>query len=441
MPGRRLVLRHLTCSNTLMYLKMQARLVICTLLFAGCAHGTPELPRASANNSGFAVASLAAIKPALQAFVDSGKYAGIHAVIVRHGRIVYEDVVGYRDFEHRHQLKRDDVYRIYSMTKPVTAAGLMKLVDRGLVKLDDPVAKFIPAFNNLKVFAGGSADAPVLVDATSPMTIRQVLTHTSGLAYGTTSSPVDTIFNRGRMYSASMPLSAFADSLARMPLMFSPGTGWNYSSGIDLIGAVIEAAAKQPLDEFLSVEIFEPLKMKHTGFRKRGYLEKHLLPLYARNADRTVSLATNDALQAMFGRDARFFWGSGGLLSTVDDYLRFTQMLLNKGELDGVRVLSRASVEEMTRNQLPPSMTPLPNRPSYERGYGYGLAMSVLVDSSRATLPGPNGIYRWSGYVGTYFWNDPVNDMTAMVWSQLSPGRAYPLEQTFQRLVYAAMIK
>lgn len=422
-----------------MHFKIRAKLPVCAILMAACVHGTPELPRAMPDASGFDPAALAAIEPALQNFVDSSKYAGIHAVIVRHGRIVYEEVVGFRDFEHREKLERDDVYRIYSMTKPITAAGLMKLIDRGVVRLDDPVAKFIPAFAHLKVFAGGSADAPVLVDATTPMTIRQVLTHTSGLAYGTTSGPVDTIFNRAHMYSAATPLSAFADSLARLPLMFSPGTGWNYSSGIDLIGAVIEAASKQPLDVFLENEIFEPLKMKHTGFRRRGYLDKHLLPLYSRNPVRTVTLATNDGLQAMFDPDARFFWGSGGLLSTVDDYLRFTQMMLNKGELDGVRVLSQESVEEMTRNQLPPAMTPLPNRPSYERGYGYGLAMSVLVDSSRATLPGPNGIYRWSGYVGTYFWNDPVNDMTAMVWSQLSPGRAYPLEQTFQRLVYAAM--
>src|SRR5437868_13773869 len=186
-----------------MYVKMWARLASCILLLGACAHGTPQLPRELPDASGFDAVALAAIKPALQAFVDSGKYAGIHAVIVRHGRIVFEEVVGYRDFEHREQLERDDVYRIYSMTKPITAAGLLRLVDRSVVQLDDPVSEFIPAFANMKVFAGGSADSPVLVDAASPMTIRQVLTHTSGLAYGTTSGPVDTIFNRAHMYSAA----------------------------------------------------------------------------------------------------------------------------------------------------------------------------------------------------------------------------------------------
>jgi CubicO group peptidase (beta-lactamase class C family) len=413
--------------------------LLLALVVSTCAPALKELPPGDAEALGFSRAALAAIAPVLQAYVDSGKYAGITAVISRHGQIAYLQSFGWMDIEKDKRMQRAAVFRIYSMTKPITAAGLLKLVDEGMVSLDDPVAKYIPAFANMKVFVGGTADQPVLRAAESPMTLRQVLTHTSGLAYGTTASPVDTIFNRAKLYDAAHPLAQFADSLARLPLMFSPGNGWNYSSGIDLIGRVIEVISGEPLDRFLDHAILRPLDMRHTGFRKRGYLKKQLAVLYERSEDGKLSAVGASSLQAMFEPDAKFFWGSGGLLSTVDDYLRFTQMLLNHGELDGKRVLSRASVAAMTHNQLPDSLTPLRNRPEYERGYGYGLAMSVLVDSTIATLPGPNGIYRWSGYVGTYFWNDPKNDLTAMVWSQLTPGRTYPLEQDFQRLVYRAL--
>ena len=418
--------------------RTNTRILALVLLSASCA-GTHRLPSGRAAALGFSESELARIQPALQAYVDSGKYAGIYAVIVRHGQIAYEQAVGYADVAKGKRLGRDDVFRIYSMTKPVVSAGLLKLVDQRKVQLDDPVSKYIPAFANMNVYVGGSADQPQLRAADSQMTVRQLLTHTSGLGYGTTSSPVDTIFLRAKLYDASHTLEQFADSLAKLPLMFSPGTGWNYSSGIDVVARVIEVASGKPLDRFLHDEIFEPLDMQHTGFRKQGYLRKHLAALYERGPDGRLQPIGSDGLQAMYEPNAKFLWGSGGLLSTVDDYLRFTQMLLNHGELNGVRVLSRESVDAMSHNQLPAFLTPLKNRPSYERGYGYGLAVSVLVDSTQATLPGPNGIYRWSGYVGTYFWIDPANDMVAMVWSQLSPGRRYPLEQEFQKLVYGAL--
>jgi len=410
-------------------------------MILSCATMHRPVPAAPPESLGFSPGALASIRPALQAYVDSGRLAGISAVIVRDGRIAYDENVGFMDLEKRVPMKPDAVFRIYSMTKPITATALLKLVDQGKVALDDPVSKYIPAFAHMKVYAGGGADQPVLRDADSQMTIRQVLTHTSGLAYGTTSSPVDTIFNRAHIYDPARTLAQFADSLARLPLMFSPGHGWNYSSGIDLIGRVIEVASGQPLDRFFEEQIFEPLDMQHTGFRKVGYLKKHLAKLYERAPDGRLREVAADGLQAMYEPNATFFWASGGLLSTVDDYIRFTQMLLNHGEFNGRRVLSAQSVDAMTHNQLPDSLTPLRNRPSYERGYGYGLAMSVLVDSTMATLPGPAGIYRWSGYVGTYFWNDPVHNMTAMVWTQFTPGRTYPLEQNFQRLVYGALVR
>lgn len=409
------------------------------VVLGSCGAWKHALPTGQPEALGFSSAALDSITPQLQAYVDSGKYAGVYAVIVRRGQIVYEQTLGWSDLERRKRLRRNDVFRIYSMTKPVTAAGIMKLAEMGKLGLDDHVAKYIPSFAHLKVFAGGTAAQPILVDAQTPMTVRQLLVHTSGLAYGTTRSPVDTIFLRANVYNAQQTLEQFADSVAKLPLMFSPGQGWNYSSGIDVAARVIEAASGMSYDEFLEEHIFEPLDMEHTGFRKRGYLKKRLAKLYHRAQDGRLEEVSADGLQAMFEPDAKFLWGSGGLLSVPDDYLRFAQMLMNSGELDGIRVLSRESVAQMSRNQLPDSLTPLRSRPSYERGYGYGLAMSVLVDSAQATLPAGIGTYRWSGYVGTYFWNDPRNELIAMVWTQLSPGRTYPLEQHFQRLVYAAL--
>lgn len=405
---------------------------------AGCA-AHRALPSSHPEALGLSAEAIAHAGPVLQAYVDSGKLAGVYAVIARHGKIGYEHKFGWMDVERHAPMRRDAIFRIYSMTKPVVAAGLLELVDQGKVALDDPVAKYIPAFAHVKVFAGGSANAPILRDPDSAMTVRQLLTHTSGLAYGLTDGPVDTIFRAASLYNATRTLEQFTDSLARLPLLFSPGTKFSYSSGIDVVGRVIEVASGQSLDRFLDDHIFQPLHMSKTAFRKRPDMAGHIATLYAHGPDGRLQASPGGGLQLMYEPDARFLWGSGGLLSTPDDYLRFAQMLLNGGTLNGVRILRSESVSVMTHNQLPAFLTPVSGPPMIENGYGFGLAVSVLVDSTLASLPGPNGIYRWSGYVGTYFWIDPKNDLIAMVWTQFTPGRTYPLEQDFQRLVYGAL--
>ncbi|HEX9106916.1 MAG TPA: serine hydrolase domain-containing protein, partial [Longimicrobiales bacterium] len=229
-------------------------------------------------------------------------------------------------------------------------------------------------------------------------------------------------------------------SVARLPLMFSPGTGWNYSSGIDIAARVIEVASGEPLDRFLEAEVFRPLGMSRTSFRWTPELREHAVTLYHYGPDgRLQPSRGTGGLAGMYEPEARFLWGSGGLLSTPDDYLRFAQMLLNGGSFGGVRILRPETVALMTRDQLPPALSPASGGPLPDEGYGFGLAVAVLVDAARAHRPGPNGIFRWSGYVGTYFWVDPRSDMVAMVWTQLSPGNAVPLEDTFQRLVYGGL--
>lgn len=412
--------------------------LVSALTLSACAERR-ALPSASPEALGFSAEGLARIDPVLQAYVDSGKLAGISALIARNGRIVYDESFGLMDVASRTPMNRDAIFRIYSMTKPIVAAGILVLADQGKLTLDDPVSRYIPAFANVRVFAGGSAAQPILRAPDSLMTVRQLLTHTSGLAYGLTRGPVDTIFRAANMYDADITLEQFADSIARLPLLFSPGSDWSYSSGIDVAGRVIEVASGAPLDEFLERNIFDPLGMKDTGFRKRSDMKGRIMTLYERGPDRALREVSGENLQRMFEPDARFFWGSGGLLSTIDDYLRFAQMLLNGGELYGERVLTRESVETMTTNQLPAHVMTEDAPSMIQRGHGFGLAGSVLMDSTLSGIPGPNGIYRWSGYVGTYFWIDPVNDMVAMVWTQFTPGRTYRLEEDFQQLVYGAM--
>lgn len=403
----------------------------------GCAaRSEPAPPIASHGAIDLSPAALDRLDSALREFVDSGQLGAVHAVITRNGEIVYEQTFGTRDLATREPLERDDIFRIYSMTKPVVAVGVLRLVDQGRLSLDDPVSKYLPAFADVQVCQGGTADDPLLRDANQPITIRQLLQHTSGLPYGLTDSPVDSIFRRARLYDARHTLRQFTDSLARIPLLFEPGTRWSYSSGLDVAGHVIEVVSGRTLDAFLEEEIFEPLGMHDTGFRIRPGDRERLVTVYTPGQDGTLQPLTEDGLLAMFEPDARFLWGSGGLLSTPHDFLRFTHMLLNGGALGDVRILRPETVALMTHNTLPPELTPVSYPTLSDSAYGFGLGVAVKVNETGAEPNVPVGLYRWSGYLGTYFWVDPVNDLVAMVWTQLSPGGAYPLQSVFQQHVY-----
>lgn len=416
--------------------------IACLAATASCGmQREAALPAAPAAALGLSLAALDTIAPTLAAYTDSGKVGGVYTVIARHGKIGYERTFGWLDVASRQPMRRDAIFRIYSMSKPVVAVGILRLVEEGKLGLDDPVAKYIPAFADLRVYAGGPASSPILRDPASPVTVRQLLNHTSGLAYGLTPGPVDTLFARAKLYDASRTLEEFADSLARIPLLFSPGTRWSYSSGIDVAGRVIEVASGQTLDRFLEEEIFQPLDMHDTGFRIRREMRDRLATVYTTGPDGRLEELVGDELMRMFEPEARFLWGSGGLLSTPDDYLRFTQMLLNGGVLGETRILRPESVALMTHNTLPPALTPIRSGALGDPTYGFGLGVAVKVDSAQATRPGPVGIFRWSGYLGTYFWVDPANDLIAMIWTQHSPGSQYPLESTFQELVYSAIVE
>ncbi len=390
---------------------------------------------------GLSTPALARIKPALQAYVDAGKLAGIVGVVARHGKVGYFETVGRMDIAEQTPMRADAVFRIYSMTKPVIAVAVLRLLDQAKLRLEDPVSKFIPAFGGVKVYTGGPAASPTLRDPDGPITIAHLLTHTAGLTYGYFGdTPVDSLYRRPDLTDPASTVAQFADRMAAIPLVFSPGKAWNYSMSIDVLGRVVEVASGRPLDRFLEDEIFAPLGMKETGFHVRPEMTGRVPVLYVQGADGKLQ-AMEPLLDPSYLPTSRFLSGGGGLLSTPADYLRFAQMILNRGELDGRRILERGTVALLTRNHLPPALTPIESPLVGQGGYGQGLGGVVLVDSTRAGLPGSPGIYRWWGYAGTFFWVDPKADLIGMVWTQFVPGRAYPVELDFQRLVYDAIIR
>ena len=401
---------------------------------------TQGLPRARPADVGLSVAALERIAPALQAYVDSGKLPGLLAVVARHGKLAYVASVGSMDMEHRHPMEPDAVFRLFSMTKPITSTAVMQLYEHGKLRLDDPVSKYIPAFAGVKVYAGGSAAQPVLRDPDRPVTVADLLTHTAGLTYGVfDSTAVDTIYRRAGLYNPRWTTGQLADSLARLPLVFSPGSKWNYSYATDVLGRVVEVVSGTTLDRYLDSALFRPLAMRMTAFHATQAMDGHIMPAYSRGADGKLQ-AMSPLLWPEYTAEGRLLSGGGGLLSTAGDYLRFAQMLLNGGELDGQRVLKRETVALMLQNHLPPGLTPITitrDWPPGRSGFGYGGA--VRVDSNSA-VPGSPGMFRWAGDGTTFFWIDPKADLIAMIWTQYLPvTEHWSLDSQFQRLVYAAV--
>jgi CubicO group peptidase (beta-lactamase class C family) len=418
---------------------IRAAIVAAVLGAAGMRAAAQGLPAARPLDVGLSSVALERIAPSLQAYVDSGKLAGMVAVVARHGKVGYVQAIGYMDLERKVPMRTDGVFRIYSMTKPIIAAAILTLLDHGKLRLDDPVAKYIPAFASTRVYAGGGAASPLLRAPDVPITIEHLLTHTSGLTYGAFGqTPVDSIYRRANLLDYSRTVEQFADSIAHLPLVASPGTAWNYSMAIDVLGRVVEVASGVALDQYLEHEIFAPLQMRETSFHVTPAMDGRIPVLYFRGPNGALRPAA-PLVAVGYQPTSRLFSGGGGLLSTPADYLRFAQMLLNGGELEGHRVLKRETVATMMRNHLAPSLTPIVSPMVGLSGYGYGLGGAVLVDSTIAGLPGSPGIYRWWGLMGTFFWIDPKTDLIGMIWTQFNTGRVYPIEQDFQRLVYAAV--
>ncbi len=396
------------------------------------------LPKATPEEVGLSTAALQRITPMLKAQVDSHHFTGLAFAVARHGKLVYSDAVGMQNAPRGLPMKTDALFRLFSMTKAVTATAVMQQVERGKLRVEDPVSKYIPAFANVKVFAGGSAAAPVLAAPARPVTIEDLLLHTAGLTYGVFgNTPVDSIYRGTQLLDADHTIEQFADGVAGLPLLFQPGERWNYSVSMDVLARVVEVTSGKRYDRYLADELFTPLGMTETAHHVAPSQEARVVVMDGRGPN-DVLIAGRDAIGADLRAEGKLFAGGQGLVGTMNDYLRFTQMLMNGGTLDGHRVLKWASVATMIQNHLPPRLTPIADA-SGLHGYGQGYGGVVLVDSATSKMPASPGTYRWCGYAGTYFWIDPKRELIAMVWGQLAGGCPHPVSFEFERMVYAAV--
>jgi CubicO group peptidase (beta-lactamase class C family) len=376
----------------------------------------------------------------MQGYVDQGKLAGLITAVARHGEVAHFECFGMMDIEAAKPMRPDTIFRIYSMTKPITCAAFMMLLEEGGVLLHDPVSRFIPDFADLKVFVERTEAGITYTDTVREITVRDLLTHTSGLGYGLfEDSPVEDLYRAEQFFQLVLQptLPEMIHKLAGLPLAHQPGTCWRYSMAHDVIGYLVELIAEMPFDEFLQVRLLGPLGMRDTGFFVPREKHDRLSAAYQR-ADAGELAPLDPPASSPFSNPDNTPSGGGGLVSTTGDYLRFAQMMLNRGELDGVRLLSRKTVELMTMNHLAEGLLPYRLGTELRPGMGYGLGLGVRMDVAQSGLLGSRGAYSWGGAAGTYFWVDPKEALIGLLLRQLANGEE-PLGRLFQNLVYQAI--
>jgi CubicO group peptidase (beta-lactamase class C family) len=395
---------------------------------------------------GFDAGRLGRIDGHFARYVDKGLLPGWLAVITRHGKIAHVASSGQRDVEASLPVEPDTVWRIYSMTKPVTSVAAMMLYEEGAFDLNDPISRWLPEFAEPRVYVKGSALRPLTEPATEPIRVWHLLTHTSGMTYGFHHAhPIDAIY-RAAGYEWGTPpgldLAGCSEAWARFPLVFQPGSEWNYSVSTDVLGRLVEVISGQSLDEFFAQRIFGPLGMTDTGFWTED-LER-LAALYLPTPGTRLAVR-NDTAGVLGTRRPACLSGGGGLVSTAADYHRFTQMLLRGGELDGVRLLGPRTVRHMASNHLPGNVDLEKfGRPLFAEmpftGHGFGLGFSVLQDPIAAKTLSSAGEFAWGGAASAAFWVDPNEDITALFFTQLLPSSTHPLRQELRALVYQALL-
>jgi CubicO group peptidase (beta-lactamase class C family) len=383
-------------------------------------------------------------------YLEPGKISGAVTLIARHGKVAHLSALGLADRERKRPMTEDTIFRIYSMTKPVTSIAMMMLVERALCSLSDPVHRYIPEWESLRVFKYGSYPAFQTEPAQRPMTIRDLLTHTSGLTYGFVfHDAVDAAYRRVRI-SGGTPgedrpttLQDMIDKLAKMPLLFSPGTRWNYSVSTDVLGYLIEKISGERFDHYLRKHIFQPLGMRDSGFQLPEGQAARFAANYRRQRDKSLTLEDDPQTSAYLAEQS-FFSGGGGLVSTAEDYRRFCQMLLNGGVYEGARIVSRKTLELMVQNYLPgggdlASCATGSFSETSNDGIGFGLGFAVVLDLAKRQGHGSLGEFYWGGAASTAFWCDPEEDLFVIFLTQLMPSSTYNFRGQLRSLVYAAI--
>lgn len=396
---------------------------------------------------GFDSQRLSRVSALVDRYVAEGKLAGAQVQVAHRGEVALRHTVGRADVASDRPLVVDAIYRIYSMTKPITSIALMQLYEQGRVLLEDPVSAYIPEFAEMQVFIGGTPTAPKVRPAQTVMTVKDVLTHASGLTYGFFfQNNLDAMYREDGLGDFQLPDYTLEEGMRRLatkPLAFDPGTAWNYSMSTDVCGRLVEVISELGLDEYFAEHITGPLSMADTAFHVPADKKHRFTSNYA--------LAPHEPLMIVDPFDASpylsppvFLSGGGGLVGTVDDYQRFVDMLLNGGELDGRRIIGRKTLEYMTINHLPEGKTlnelgqSLFSEAVME-GMGFGLGFSTLVDPARNGAVSSGGEFAWGGAASTAFWVDPAEEITCVFMTQLMPSSSYPLRRELKATVYQAL--
>ena len=403
--------------------------------------------------AGFSATRLGRIGDLMRRYVDTGKLAGTVSLVSRRGQVVYFDDYGQRDREANAEMTLDTVFRIYSMTKPITSVAGLMLFEDGHFLLDDPIADYLPAFADVQVCVGMDITGMRLARPERAPTVRDLMRHTAGLSYGWhQDTPVDQAYRDAKMSERQYSLAEGVDQLAKLPLAYHPGQAWRYSYSTDVLGRLVEVWSGESLDDFFQRNIFGPLGMTDTAFQVAPEKVDRFAACYTlpnntgfiadgsalSPADVTLALMEAPAT-SRFAKPPVFLSGGGGLVASTADYLRFCQMLLNGGVLDGARLLGRKTVELMTMNHLPAALIPIAiSMP--DAGAGFGLGVKVLVDQAASGRLGSPGIYGWGGAATTVFWIDPVEEVIGIFMTQFMPSGHYPVTTQFQRTVYQALV-
>ena len=384
---------------------------------------------------GFSPDRLKRIDTVMQRYVDQRTLAGIVTLVARRGGVVHFEKFGYQDIETSKPMELDTIFRIYSMTKLITSVALMMLFEHGLVRLTDPVTKFIPEFSKVKVFVNEGK----LADLEREITIHDLLMHTAGLSYGDDGDlPVDGLYREADLFNGGITLEEMIRRIADLPLANQPGQVWRYSVATDVVGYLVEVISDMSLAEFFDEKIFRPLGMEDTSFSVPPDKIDRFATLYGKTEKGAL-----EVIDTTTGGDyinVRLYSGGHGLVSTTADYLRFAQLVLNKGELDGVRLLGPRTMELMTTNHLPPALMPIAMGEEQMPGFGFGLGFSVMMDVAQSGMMGSVGLHGWGGWANTHFWVDPQEQLIGILMLQYVPSGTYPVTSDFRTLVYQALI-
>ncbi len=390
---------------------------------------------------GFDSDRLERVADLLHGYVDEGRFAGTAVIVGRRGQVAYRDTYGMADIENGRKLEEDTIFRLFSMTKPIASIALMQLVEEGKVLLENPVHRYIPSFKDARVFKSGDAENYETEEPQRPMTIHDILTHMSGLGFSLGVDTVAEIYRKNGMGLGfrGMALPEYCDLLASLPLVFHPGTRWHYGASTDVVGHVVEVVSGMTLDRYLEERVFAPLGMVDTAFWVPPEKQERFAQNYIRR-DRRL-----EPFPSAYDKPPKLLSGAGGLVGTIDDYQRFATCLVRGGELDGVRIIGRKTLEYMTMNHLPggadlqemgresPAEAAMP-------GVGFGLGFGVVIDPPSQRSNASFGEYLWGGAASTSFWVDPLEELTVVFMTQLFPSGTYPIRPQLRWVVNQALV-